>query len=115
MFRQQSNAAGLAIIGAQDDFERAEALAKFWGDDAVNLCGGPSPRVVSAVLSLSNLFVGHDSGPLHLAQCSGSYALGLFGSCNKPKQWHPISSRIQIIHEKLGMRYIALIKFSLKP
>ena len=106
LFRQQSNAVGLAIVGSQDDFERAEALAKSWGDGAVNLCGGPSPRVVCALLSLANLFIGHDSGPLHLAQCSDSYALGLFGSYNKPKQWHPISPRIQIIHEEMGIKHI---------
>lgn len=108
LFRQQSDAVGLAIVGSQDDFERAEALAKSWGDDAVNLCGGPSPRVVCALLSHANLFIGHDSGPLHLAQCSDSYALGLFGLYNKPKQWHPISQRIQIIHDKMGMRHISV-------
>ncbi|QPN59140.1 glycosyltransferase family 9 protein [Synechococcus sp. CBW1002] len=107
-FRERSGLNGLAIVGADDDHLRAETLLQYWGDGGVNLCGGPSPREVAALLAHAHLFVGHDSGPLHLAQCVGAPALGLFGSYNKPKLWHPLGSHVRVIHQMKGMDGISV-------
>lgn len=107
-FRLHSGVDGLAIVGAGDDHLRAQALLQSWGDGAVNLCGGPTPREVAALLANAHLFIGHDSGPLHLAQCVGTTALGLFGSFNRPKQWHPLGSHVRVIHEMRGMDSISV-------
>jgi heptosyltransferase III len=107
-FKQRSGVAGLAVVGAQDDYSRASSLVQVWGNGAVNLCGGPSPREVAALLAKAQLFIGHDSGPLHLTQCVRTPALGLFGSYNRPKQWHPIGSHVHVIHELRGMDAITV-------
>ena len=109
-FKQQSGIPGLAIIGGADDKACADSLLASWGDGAVNFCGGPSPRIVAALLARAHLFIGHDSGPLHLAQCVNIPALGLFGSFNKPKQWHPYGSNVRVIHELKGMNAISVDK-----
>jgi ADP-heptose:LPS heptosyltransferase len=106
--RQSTALRGLAIVGSPDDDQRAEELSDAWGDGAVNFCGGPSPRVVAALLAHARLFIGHDSGPLHLAQCMGIPALGIFGSFNTPKQWHPMGSHVQVIHEQRGVCFISV-------
>jgi heptosyltransferase III len=105
-FQNRSNLRGLAIVGAEADQQRAQALLQVWGDGAVNFCAGPSPRVVAALLSHAHLFVGHDSGPLHLAQCVGTPALGLYGSHNRPKEWHPLGFHVHVIHDLRGMAAI---------
>ena len=107
-FRQQTRVRGLAILGAGDDWQRADSFVHAWGDGALNLCGGPTPREVAALLGHAHLFIGHDSGPLHLAQSMGTPTLGLFGAYNKPKEWHPIGAHVQIIHELRGMEAISV-------
>jgi ADP-heptose:LPS heptosyltransferase len=107
-FKEQSNIPGLAIIGASDDRDRADYLASVWGNGAMNYCGSISPRESAALLSNARLFIGHDSGPLHLAQCMGTLSLGLFGSYNKPAQWHPIGSHVSVIHNIKGIEYISV-------
>ena len=107
-FRICSNALGLAIVGAHDDGERADALSLIWGHGAVNFCGGPTPREVASFLLNAHMFVGHDSGPLHLCQCSRTPAIGLFGSYNKPKQWYPLGAHVRVIHEESGIELISV-------
>lgn len=102
-FRAKTGAPGLVVVGAPDDVESANNLIKAWGDGGVSLCGGPTPRESAAALSHAKLFIGHDSGPLHLAQCVGTPALGLFGDYNKPVQWHPIGRHVSVIHDLDGI------------
>jgi ADP-heptose:LPS heptosyltransferase len=47
--------------------------------DAINLIGCLSLPEIAAFLSRSRLFVGNDSGLMHLAAASGTCTLGLFG------------------------------------
>lgn len=105
-FRDTTGAAGLVIVGAPDERERAERLIAAWGVGGVNLCGALSPRESAAALARARLFIGHDSGPLHLAASVGTAALGLFGDYNAPKQWHPFGRNVQVIHEMNGMEAI---------
>lgn len=107
-FRERTNAPGLMIVGALEDSERAEALIEVWGKGGVNLCGGPTPREAAAALSHARLFIGHDSGPLHLAQSVRTPALGLFGNYNRPAQWHPIGDHVSVVHELQGMNAITV-------
>lgn len=107
-FRDRTGAPGLLIVGAPDDAERAAALIELWGKGGVSLCGGPNPREAAAALAHARLFLGHDSGPLHLAQCVGTPALGLFGNYNRPVQWHPIGDHVSVLHELHGIDAITV-------
>lgn len=79
----------LVLLGAADEWERSERLSRGWISNSINLCGKTSPRVSAAILERGRLFIGHDSGPLHLAASSGIPALGLFSWNNPPGQWFP--------------------------
>ncbi|WP_245522233.1 glycosyltransferase family 9 protein [Thermocrinis albus] len=52
-------------------------LVKGWKGE--NLCGKLSLPDVMAVIKLSSLFVGNDSGLLHLARCVGTKAIQIYG------------------------------------
>jgi heptosyltransferase III len=98
---------GLVIVGAAADRARAETAKQRWpGRPAVNACGEFSPRVTAAVLQRASLFVGHDSGPLHLAAATRTKAVGLFGVINRPRQWHPPFSWVAPIHDIRGVEFI---------
>jgi heptosyltransferase-3 len=105
---QRFPSATLAVLGALSDRERAEAMSKSWRGALHNLAGRCSPRVSAAVLKKCDVFIGHDSGPLHLAAAVGTPSVGLFGSFNKPQQWHPFGSHVRILHPSNGLTGISV-------
>ena len=98
----------LVFIGAAEDHARAGALGARWPGPVVNLCGKVSPRVSAAAMAGSRLFVGHDSGPLHLAAAAGVHCVGLYGAKNEPRKWHPCGAGHQIIHDMRGVGAIGV-------
>jgi len=99
---------GLLFVGAAEDIDRAEALAAHWPGPSVNACGKLSPRESGAAMQGAKAFVGHDSGPLHLAACMGLACVPLFGDYNRPCKWHPRGSHHRIIHNMAGVAAITV-------
>ena len=62
---------------------------------------GASVGLLDGLIRRSTLFVGNDSGPLHMADAAHVPLVGLFGS-TLPKVWGPISSprREVVFHQK---------------
>ena len=70
----------VAAFGGPGDVDTAQAALEGIGKDrALNLAGAFDLSVVGAVLSQTRLFVGNDSGLMHLAAAAGAPTLGLFG------------------------------------
>ncbi|AKD57246.1 glycosyltransferase family 9 protein [Spirosoma radiotolerans] len=90
----------LVLIGAAEEAERSAKLLEAWGGNGLNLCGKLTPRVSAAVLKRASVFVGHDSGPMHLAACVGTPCVGIFSARNLPGRWFPRGSRNQIIYHR---------------
>lgn len=99
---------GLFTVGAPQDRARAEELARHWRGPFADLCGRLSPRESAAAMESARLFVGHDSGPLHLAWVSGLSCVGLFSGYNPPRIWHPFIGRHVILHEMGGIDRISV-------
>ncbi len=99
---------GLVIVGAADDSFRAQLLARSWSRPVVDLCGKVSARETAAALRHAAGFIGHDSGPLHMAAAVGVPCVGLFGNLNEPHRWHPRGSQHRIIHRMAGLEHITV-------
>jgi heptosyltransferase-3 len=99
----------LAVVffGSADEFDRSSGLAAVWPGPRLTLCGRLTPRETAAAMQRASFFVGHDSGPLHLAAVAGVPCVGIFGNYNKPRWWHPMGERHRIIHDMRGVRDIA--------
>lgn len=100
---------GLFVVGAAEDTARAEGVTSIWPGPTVLACGTLTPRECGAALARASLFIGHDSGPLHLASVMGTPSIGLFGDYNKPRKWHPASKQTQIIHQMSGVSAISVL------
>lgn len=100
--------AGLLVIGAAEDSERAQELAAAWKGPWVDACGRLSPRESAAAMRQAAAFIGHDSGPLHLAAATGVSCVGLFGNFNQPQRWHPRGRQHRIIHRMSGLDTISV-------
>lgn len=96
----------LVFVGGPEDAQRADRASRQWPGTAVNLCGKASPRVSAAAMTGARLFVGHDSGPLHLASCVAVPCVGLFGDHDRPRKYHPYGRAHHIIHEPRGVMKI---------
>jgi|MesohylFT_1024984.scaffolds.fasta_scaffold00492_5 ADP-heptose:LPS heptosyltransferase len=99
---------GLMAVGAESDFESSERLLNGWLGPTVNACGKLSPRESAATMEKTTLFIGHDSGPLHLASAMGVSTIGLFGNNNPPGKWHPYSKFSKVIHNMDGISEISV-------
>jgi ADP-heptose:LPS heptosyltransferase len=80
---------GLVIIGAAAERQRSEGLAAVWEGPTLVLAGVTTPRESAAVLARASLFVGHDSGPMHLAATVGTPCVVVFSARNRPGLWFP--------------------------
>jgi ADP-heptose:LPS heptosyltransferase len=103
----------LTIVGSAEDAGRAERVGAGWPGPVLNLCGRLPPRVTAAALSGSALFIGHNSGPLHLASCVGVPCVGLYGNHFAPRIWHPYGGpaagdRHRILHDMRGVEHLTV-------
>ena len=72
--------ASVVILGSEDERPRSEmVLARIPQAQRINLVGKIDVLTAYAILKRSALFVGNDSGLMHIAAASGIPTLGLFG------------------------------------
>jgi heptosyltransferase III len=91
---------GLALVGAQDDAELSDYVAWNWSGPKVNLCGKLTPRESAAVLEHARVFIGPDSGPMHLAACAGVPCVIAFSARGLPGIWYPHGRVHQVIYHQ---------------
>ena len=94
----------LVLTGAAVEAEASEGPAMGWreagGGPVVNLCGKLSPRESAAVFAEAEIFLGHDSGPTHLASAAGATCVSIYGGRNLPGIWFPYGARHRVLfHE----------------
>ncbi len=94
---------GLLFLGAADEAEAVDKVAGGWPSLVVNACGTLAPRESAAALRRAAVFVGHDSGPMHLAAAVGVTCVTPFGSLNKPRKWYPYGRGHRVIHRQDGV------------
>ena len=72
--------AGIAILGGPGDQERSMATPVLTAlPQALDLVGKLDLPEVAAVLARAAMFIGNDSGLMHLAAAAGAPSIGLFG------------------------------------
>jgi heptosyltransferase-3 len=95
----------LLLAGAPDESEASEFAADGWrangGGPVVNLCGKLTPRESAAAFARADLFVGHDSGPMHLAAAVGTPVVAIFAARNVPRQWFPFGTKHRVVYHRV--------------
>ncbi|HEX4652183.1 MAG TPA: glycosyltransferase family 9 protein [Granulicella sp.] len=94
----------LVLCGAAEEFEASAFAAEGWRDAAfhpgpiLNLCGQLTPRETAAVFAQARLFLGHDSGPMHLAAAVQTPTVAIFAARNLPRVWFPYGDRHRVLY-----------------
>lgn len=89
--------ARVAVLGGPGEQERRMAAPVLEGwSGAVDLVGKLSLPEVAAVLARASLFVGNDSGLMHIAAATGVPTLGLFGP-TPASEYGPVGARAEAV------------------
>ena len=94
----------LALTGAPEESEASEYAAEGWrqtpGAPTVNLCGQLTPRESAAAFARARIFIGHDSGPMHLAAAVQTPCVAIFAARNKPRVWFPYGRQHRVVYHQ---------------
>jgi len=87
------------VLGAPNDHPMYEAFAERFGAGSVDLVGKCSLRVTMALLKRCALFIGNDSGIMHLAAAAGIPLVAIFGP-QSPVKFGPWSERATVLYSQ---------------
>lgn len=95
----------LLLAGSPEESDASNFAATNWqssgGGPVVNLCGRLTPRQSAAAFARARLFIGHDSGPMHLAAAVGAPCVAIFAARNIPRQWFPYGPNHRILYHRV--------------
>ncbi len=88
------------LIGGPGDREYVDRFQASLSrpEAVVNLAGRASLTELIALMEISNLYLGNDSGPLHFAVCAGLPVLALFGPESPEVYGPPATSRNTVLY-----------------
>ncbi len=92
---------GLVLVGAKEDAPVSDYASAQWTGPVANLCGLLTPRETAAVLRRSELFLGPDSGPMHLAAAYGVPCAIVYASRSRRGHWFPVGNGHQVVYHTL--------------
>jgi heptosyltransferase III len=76
------------VFGGPEDRERGERLIAYWGRGA-NAAGSLNVREAAAALSFCRLYVGNDTGTMHMAAAVGTPCVVTLSAQDWPGRWYP--------------------------
>ena len=90
----------IIFIGSLDEHDRSERLRAAWPGPSVNLCGLTTPREAAAAIARCTVYLGHDTGPMHIAAAAGLPCVAIFSARNKAGEWYPYGSHHHVLYHK---------------
>jgi lipopolysaccharide heptosyltransferase II len=93
--------ADVILFGAPPEREMAERIARSMQRRAVNLAGATSIGELPGLLRACRLFVGNDSGAMHVAAAVGLPVVGIFGPTD-PEATRPASPQFTLVREPVS-------------
>jgi len=90
------------IFGASEDHIQSDFIcANNQSERVISLVGKTTIGESAAALSLCSLYVGNDTGIMHLASTMGLPCVGIFASRANPGRWEPFGDENIIIRKEL--------------
>jgi lipopolysaccharide heptosyltransferase II len=93
--------AQILFVGVSAESPIVEAIQKQMRNASLNIAGKTTFPQLAEVLRRCNLFIGNDSGPMHLAAAVGARTIGLYGP-GDPNRFGPVGAHCWTIRRKLN-------------
>jgi heptosyltransferase-3 len=91
------------IGGSAQDIDLAQQIRQMAKSKPIIMAGRTTIKQFAAIAKKSALFVGNDSGAMHIAATVGTPVVALFGPSN-PAEWGPRGGATEVIYKGLDCR-----------
>lgn len=88
------------VFGGPEDREKGDRLLTRWQTGA-NAAGELGVRHAAAALSQCGLYLGNDTGTMHLAAAVGVPCVAIFAAVDLPNRWYPAGTRNQVFRKSV--------------
>jgi ADP-heptose:LPS heptosyltransferase len=92
------------VFGGKEDREKGERLVAKWGS-AANSCGELTVRQSAALLERCSLYLGNDTGTMHLAAAVGTKCVAVFAAIDLEGRWTPMGEGHQIFRTRVECQH----------
>jgi heptosyltransferase III len=83
----------LVVLGAAHERPIGDRLCREWGPRALNVAGQLTIGESAALLERCCVYVGNDTGTMHLAASVGTACVAIFSARDNPGKWEPRGAR----------------------
>jgi ADP-heptose:LPS heptosyltransferase len=88
------------IFGGEEDRAAGSRLISAWGRGA-NAAGRLNVREAAAALGHCRLYLGNDTGTMHLAAASGTRCVAMFAAVDFDGRWYPMGNGHKVFRESV--------------
>ena len=88
------------VFGGPEDREIGEGLIERWGR-GYNAAGALGVREAGLALKRCLLYLGNDTGTMHLAAAAGVRCVAIFSSRERPGLWYPAGSDNRVFRSEI--------------
>ncbi len=86
----------VVFIGSKEESEKNDTVISRMKNNAFNVAGELSLGELMSLFKISSLYIGNDSGPMHIAAAMKTPVVALFGSANE-NRWGPLTKRSVVL------------------
>ncbi len=79
----------VVLTGSSSELSLVEEVAGRMHEKPIMLCDRIDLPQMAALLERASLYVGNDTGPMHIAGAVGTPTVSIFGARDFPQRWHP--------------------------
>ena len=101
------------IVGGPEDTELADRLLRAWGR-GISAAGALPVRQSAALLERCRLFVGNDTGTMHLAAACDVRCVALFSARDVPGKWEPMGEGHRVLRKQVPCAGCMLVRCDAK-
>ena len=91
--------AQILFVGVKDEIPIITEIQGLMQSASINIAGKTTLTQLASILPQCNVFIGNDSGPMHLAAAVGTRTIGLYGP-GDPTRFGPVGAMCQTIRRK---------------
>ena len=91
--------AQILYVGVKDEIPIITEIQALMRGESINIAGKTTLTQLASILHTCNVFIGNDSGPMHLAAAVGTQTIGLYGP-GDPTRFGPAGTKCQTIQRK---------------
>lgn len=91
--------AKILFVGVADEMPIITEIQRLMQGESINIAGKTTLTQLASILHISNVFIGNDSGPMHLAAAVDTPTIGLYGP-GDPARFGPVGTKCQTIQSQ---------------